>query len=252
MVSLDQEGLKKVQNLRLRMVQALKNGVKFVDIGAQLSANSAGVSYRDLGWHSEQIFKEPGTIALMASLGAGSVSPPVDLGKRGVSLFYVHEKRIRTPMGVDPFRFDLAILSIRSPPGMIDRRVEELTQILEVGRGSEVVCDESGVLPVMGGMERLFKRGVFLDGMNLQERRAVLPLDVGQSSRVLLSDKEGEADEILGRMIVLCGRTGGIRDGEGRAAATKIVRKKLFNAELAQLVAKHEWELRRRAYIEIR
>ena len=247
---LNQDGLQEVRRLRSRIIQAMDDGARFPDIGAQIAANSSGVSYLDLGWQPDQAFQDPRLIDLVASLRAGSVTPPIEFGRGGVSLFFVQDKRIRTPPGVEPFRFDISILSAESPPGASNDQVEALVDELEAARDSDIACDES--VSLSAGVERRLERNLAVDEMSLQNRIAVLDLEVGQHSEISLSDQRSGGGGALVWLFALCSRNGGFESEEAREGAIESVRQRLFNAQLALLGNEHVRELRQRASIEIR
>ena len=247
---LNEDGLQEVRRLRSRIIQALDDGARFADIGAQISANSRGVAYLDLGWQPDQAFQDPRLIDLVASLPAGSVTPPIEFGSGGVSLFYVQERRIRTPPGVEPFQFDIAILSVASPPDASNEQIEASVEALEANRNAEVACDESAALSA--GLERRFERSISIDGMRLQNRIAVLTLEVGQFSDISLSDRRSGGGGAVAWLFALCSRRGGFESEAAREEAVETVRLQLFNAQLALLGNEHVRQLRQRADIEIR
>ena len=153
-----EDGLKEVRNLQARIVKAMdEKGMSFAEIGAEVASSSSGVHYSNLGWRSEQIFRDPRLIELMISLKDGSTTPPLSIGSQGVSIFYVQEKRIRTLAGVEPFHFDIAFLSIESPADASKEQIEASIQRLRDIRDVGAVC--SGTVALPEGVYRRPRKG---------------------------------------------------------------------------------------------
>ncbi len=247
---LDDSGLQEVRRLREQIIQAMEGGANFPKIAADLAANTGAVLYRDLGWQQEQAFRDPRLIDLMVSLPEGSVAPPVEIEDGGVSLFFVPERRVRTSPGVEPYTFDIAIVSSQSPADASNEQVEAAIRSLEAVHESGMPCDGDGSLPA--GVERRIERGVSVGEMSLQNRFIVLDLEVGETSDIALSDQRSGGGGTVAWAFSLCARSGGLQDGAAREAAVESVRQQLVNAQLAVFASEHVRELRQRAEIEIR
>ena len=253
-VAFDQQKVsdsQEVRRTRSHIIQKMKDdGMSFADIGAKLSSKFSGISYRDLGWQREQAFRDSRLINLMASLPAGSVTQPIRLSNnRGISLFFIQQKRVRTYSGVEPFRFNGAILLVRSSSETTNEQLKASIETLKAFRNPDFACNENAALPA--GLERHFRRGVSIENMSLQNRSVTLALNVGQFSKISISDKRKSGKGAVVSRFVLCGRSGGFKSDAAKKAAGKIVRNKLVNAKIALLAKKHILELRQRTYVEI-
>ncbi len=247
---LDEQGLADVRQLRGQIAQALEQGRNFAEIGTQLAETYEIIAFQDLGWRSERELADPALVDLLSSLSPETVSPTVELGNGTVSLFYKVGQRIRTPPGVDPFEFDIAILAAELSPDATDAQLEASVELLNEAGTEAQPCDESAGLPA--GISRRMERGLTLANMTSQNRSVALELEVGQISRTSLSDRRsGGGGAVLWRFAV-CERTGGIQSDSARAAAEEVVRQDLVSVQLALLGSEQVRELRRRAEIEIR
>ena len=247
---LNDDGIREVRELRQRILQAMEDGASFPEIAANVSASSAAVDYRNLGWQSEQAFQDPRLIGLMVSLQEGSVGPAIEFGNGGVSLFYVEERRVRTLPGVEPLIFDIVIFSAESPPGATNAQVEASIGTLDKVREEGTACSADTSLPA--GIERRDETGINIAAMSLQNRFAVLDLEVGGVSETALSDRRDGGGGAVAWMFALCGLGGGIPDDAAREVAMRNVRQQLVNAELTGLGNEHLRELRQLADIKIR
>ena len=247
---LDETGIQEVGRLRGQIIQAMVDGAKFPDIATDLATNTGAALYRDLGWQQEQAFRDPRLIDLMVSLPEGSVAPPLEIEDGGVSLFFIQERRVRTSPGVEPYTFDIAIISSQSPPNASNEQVEAAVRSLESVHESGVPCDEDGLLP--DGVERRIEREVSVGEMSLQNRFIVLDLDVGETSDIALSDQRSGGGGTVVWTFSLCARSGGLQDGAARESVIESVRQQLVNVQLALFASEHVRELRQRADIEIR
>ena len=247
---LDDTGLQEVGRLRGQIIRAMADGASFTDIATDLATNTGAALYRDLGWQQEQAFRDPRLIDLMVSLPEGSVAPPVEIEDGGVSLFFVQERRVRTSPGVEPYTFDIAIITAESPPKSSNEQVEAAVRSLESVHESGEPCDADGILP--DGVERRIEREVSIGEMSLQNRFVVLDLDVGETSDISLSDRRGGGGGTVVWTFSLCARSGGLQNGEALEAVVENIRQQLVNVQLAAFASEHVRELRQRADIEIR
>ena len=243
----DENRRREVERMRSRVAQALADGAGIAEVGSGLAATDDRIAYRDLGWQPEQVFQDPRLISAMVSLPAGTIGPPITFGGGGVSMFYVQDRRVRTLPGVEPFRFDLVLLSTESPDTS-DAAREALVGRMEAARESLPACDGDADLPE--GISRQRDPGVTVAELAWGDRREILALEPGAWSGIVLSEPGGSGT--IAWMLAVCQLTGGFLDEATRTESADRVREQLVNARLAELGSEHVRELRQRAEIDIR